>query len=154
MDPQNRMDMYKWKLNRNIQLSFFVLPENNIWAHLGGDPTMGPSWFPMIPKGPHLGPKGPPGPKGPIWRPKADQMGVCGRSPQKRGPWTLLGTLAAIPIGSVVGSFLCLSFASHAESCDKTIAPWFFQCLQRWLSSFAYRSNQLQAHGFAGERHL
>ena len=39
---------------------FFVLSENNIWAHLGRDPKMGPNWTPTVPKGPPLGPQGPP----------------------------------------------------------------------------------------------
>ena len=43
------------------------------------------------------------GPKGPIWRPKADYLGVWGRSPQKRGPLGPIGALAAIPIGGAIG---------------------------------------------------
>ena len=66
-----------------------VLSENNIWAHLGRDPKrvqIGPRWSQSVP---HWAQRVPHGPKGSIWRSKADQ----------RGPWFLLGTHAAIPIG-------------------------------------------------------
>ena len=50
---------------------------------------------------------------GSIWRPKADQMWVWGRSPQQRGPWGLLGPSG--PIGDLGGFLILLAGLTEAH---------------------------------------
>ena len=84
-----------------IQLKYsvfdvFVFSENNIWPHLARDLKRVQIGFPWA-----LGPKGPPlGPKGPPWAQRV-HLEAEGRL---KGPWALLGTLAAIPIGGAIGT--------------------------------------------------